>query len=1245
VPIRLFFSNSLDSLSEILREVMSVRNLGAESLFSCPRVVIPNPNVQRWLQLQLARRDGSCLDLGVGEMRDTLWNILIRLGGLEEPPPSLSVRDYQLYVFRALTRTLDLSPDDPIVAGILEPEKLGRDLSPIRHYLYGSPTAENPSSLHLWQLSRKLSSLFQEYLHHRYFELIHKWDGWIERKRIDCSSDDLLERSQFRIYEMVQLLRVKDREPSDPFKGLLLFELAQEVFGELGAQPRTFEDPGIPDLHIFGLSQIFSFHQILLHHLSASMNIFVYTFNPCREFWEDVETPFEEYRRRFREGRRSTLMPARTRITEEETAKGEVRLPDESDTYVLRAWGRPGRENIRLLCEIANYDVDWVPGIYTNEDPLSDTVLRRIQRQILTRSPRPYDFKPGKDNSLNVLACPSIFREVETIRQLLIKCVKDDPGLSLNEIAILVPVMSTYKPVIEAILSRKPDSIPFHLVDSTANEDSLYARAVSTILEILRLGATRPRLFKLLRNPCYYEKFGLDSEGVETLLEWCETLNAFHEKTCVADGVAVEGSNSPFGFHQALRRVRLGRIMECDPDLLGTSPEPFQNILPEAPPGSQEESLVQSFSLVVEILELSRQVFNEQNRDLSGGAVTLGELLEDLLEIPSRFPGEESVRLGIRNELQRIKTMAQRMEASDLPPFDSLELLSYYLEESLASTPSTIGKYLGEGVTVAAMRPMRPLPFRVVFVPGLQEGSFPGAPDRSTLDLRLLRRKIGDASRSEKDCYLFLEILTSTREKLFLSYINRDLQKDETYQTCQVLSQLIRCIETDVLPQDNEFPIQEIPLSGSSLDYFLPEARPSLLVNYDLADRLIFLQKQGSWDPRSLLRESPRVSQFLEDLHPGSEAVVELERGGIEHRDTTLKVSIRDLASFLREPGMSILARRYQFYERPETMQDISVREVEPFRSDFGIQDSLEIHPLNQLFEDAKEGCEEWELERIDQYFEASKKGLILKGKMPLSPYMPFLVRKSKEALDERLHTLNAGFFSEVLPSWCRELRIGDKHDHCGGHSRSVLNLPSPTFKIRLEKGWEGMPAGEYTVQLEGSIIPVFLRENSSLLFVKTLLMDPNPKVLHSFCLDAFLFAATLHCFEADDLAWRKLKESGCTRGAAIEGLGASRRVQWIYEFQQSSTCYAYIENLLKDFLEKKKPFYFPYKDYGADLSKIFHEGSDPAAMLREPSSANLPELIRLADIKFPTDPDQFVRKRYELIYSFQVRKGGRESL
>ena len=84
-----------------------------------------------------------------------------------------------------------------------------------------------------------------------------------------------------------------------------------------------------------------------------------------------------------------------------------------------------------------------------------------------------------------------------------------------------------------------------------------------------------------------------------------------------------------------------------------------------------------------------------------------------------------------------------------------------------------------EGVAVATFAPLRALPFRIVFVLGLDERVFPSPAGFGALDLRAAAPQPGDVTPREQDEYVFLETLLSARERLDLSYVGRDAETGE----------------------------------------------------------------------------------------------------------------------------------------------------------------------------------------------------------------------------------------------------------------------------------------------------------------------------------------------------------------------------------------------------------------------------------------------------------------------------------
>ncbi len=144
----------------------------------------------------------------------------------------------------------------------------------------------------------------------------------------------------------------------------------------------------MPDtLHVFGSSYAGNAYADIFARLGALGDIRIYALNPCREFWEDVDT-----------SRRSALAGWARRADKvgDQLAESEdpFSLNGASDPPALRLWGRPGREYVRLLNELSQ--CDFAPLF---SDPVSGetpTVLEQLQQNILDREPQPANVEDGK---------------------------------------------------------------------------------------------------------------------------------------------------------------------------------------------------------------------------------------------------------------------------------------------------------------------------------------------------------------------------------------------------------------------------------------------------------------------------------------------------------------------------------------------------------------------------------------------------------------------------------------------------------------------------------------------------------------------------------------------------------------------------------------------------------------------------------------------------------------------------------
>ena len=181
---------------------------------------------------------------------------------------------------------------------------------------------------------------------------------------------------------------------------------------------------------------------------------------------------------------------------------------------------------------------------------------------------------------------------------------------------------------------------------------------------------------------------------------------------------------------------------------------------------------------------------------------------------------------------------------TDEPARYPLALVREYLATSLDLVAGRRGEPLAGGVTIAALLPMRPVPFEVIYVLGLGEDVFPGNNRLPTFDLRGAGRQPGDVRPAEQNRFLFLETILAAQRKLYLLYNCRELQKDQELLPCVAIQQLRRHVSDHILGA--EWPEVHVPLHGSDVRLLPSQPSPpgqDVLVQYHELDCLLALEE------------------------------------------------------------------------------------------------------------------------------------------------------------------------------------------------------------------------------------------------------------------------------------------------------------------------------------------------------------------------------------------------------------------
>ena len=757
-------------------------------------VLIPNRNIETYLTFEIARLEGIAANLEFFFLEDYLRDLLGKSGD--------RIRILERRIIQSLLISLfvEHDRDDHTL-----PEA-------VRTYLSAADGDPDERDLRRFQLASQLSRLFEEYSLSREEMLLEWRRGKVTAK--DAPWRDT-EEWQCRLWSLIYEQKGRLAGISEAAKQRYL--CYGDAFDDFPRGTQALKG----QIHFFGFSYISRTFSRILQSLSGRTKLCFYTINPCMEFWEDVPTPPETWRIENRLLQRSRKV-AVARLANDEDPFDLAGL---RDTPALKLWGRPGRENIHLLNSLT--DCDFQPCFEAPPDTRL-SLLRQIQSDILCREPERRepspDFDFGDDRSVTVLACPGMQREVEAIANEIWSLViadeerrNSDPGeprLRFNDIAVIVAdsgEFEAYKTLISSVFGEVHD-IPHSITDLALSGESRVVEAVRLLLSLPLSAYTREDILGLLTHPAVLARF--PDANPEEWVAWCEETGIFHgidrghhRETYIDADL--------YNWDQGIRRLALGAFMTGErsgDSRIAACEDTGFSYLPQDHPAASIPNAALFISVVRSLAadsEFARQALMT---------------LTDWSDFVTRFirayigaPGPEDERalsrcLAAVSSLREVDVHGTRV---------SFRIVKESVMSSLSDIRGSRGQYLASGVAISSFLPMRPIPFRVVFIAGMGEGRFPARELRDPLDLRAVRRIAGDVSPRERDQYMFLETLMSTGERLYLSYVSRDGQTGEQVEPSSVIKEFLFMVEQGYLGKDRaERLVVEHPLRRFDRAYF-----------------------------------------------------------------------------------------------------------------------------------------------------------------------------------------------------------------------------------------------------------------------------------------------------------------------------------------------------------------------------------------------------------------------------------------
>ena len=868
IVIELVYANRTENLLEKLAADLDARRRNSHPLEPV-EIVTPNRNMETWIRLNLSQISGIAANLRFRRLERFIGDLVS-----QSHPEQFTLVDLD-YLTGAILAVLE----EEAIIGLPE-------LKPVRNYLlkekdelvgsaFDINLAAYGADLRHLQLASRLAYLYQEYIFSRP-EMINTWRDSQRQTNLPYSDaaekDPLLAGTAAWQKSLWQFIFNSGGilESNPPERGGRWITLEQLIFDE--QLIRHIDLKSLPPVYIFGVSYVARLFQMLFARLGEAIDLKIYTLNPCAEFWEDLETHRELFKRLNRE-----------KLTEGKKGK-QVAIDDsaddpfgllQADTPALRYWGRPGREHIRLLGELTDCDFH---SAFTDPLRYGSGLLHILQQDMLMREPErtladeektsgskaggldgPKPLPP--DKTIRLIAAPSVRREVEWVADEIWRLTGQQEGsdhsekLRFSDIAVIVNSAEgdTYLPQIESVFSDC-HNLPCSISDLPGSSDSSIFEAMALLLKLPFGRFSRAEMLTLMGHPALIGS--MPDLAADDFVKLADRLNIIfgadhqdHSGTYIDEDV--------FNWDQGIKRLALGAFMTGDKsgDERIYESEAGRWLVEEN--WGTGSATAARFGLLARSLLANARYMRDRCLTLSEWSIYFISVIEQFLKTADNREEQDRLRLiSTINDL--VKYDFQRQVSGRTACELALRLID--------KLGGSRGQYLTEGVVVSSFLPMRAIPFKVIFLLGLGEGLFPAAARRDALDLRAAKRRAGDVDPAERDRYMFLETLLCAREKLYLSYVHRDAQTGDPLQPSAVIQELLHILKNGYVGQEglealrSEPPLHRYDQSRAPLPSYSDEAK----LEAHIRQIAVSWQSSVYAESRAAITASP--DQLLQDM-------------------------------------------------------------------------------------------------------------------------------------------------------------------------------------------------------------------------------------------------------------------------------------------------------------------------------------------------------------------------------------------
>ena len=536
-------------------------------------------------------------------------------------------------------------------------------------------------------------------------------------------------------------------------------------------------------------------------------------------------------------------------------------IPGYSEIHpLISTMGRHAVGTFQLLGHLDENYARW-PSPKPDAGSGNATLLRRLQWDIRSGTALAHPPLP-LDGSISIHSCHGVRREMEVLRDEILRAFAEIPGLKPHEIHIVVPSLKDYAPLIQTVLGE--ELLQIRLTERAGSADDPAVGGVLALLELAsqeRLGASA--LLSLLHLESVQDHLGIkDGNDLEKARSWVKRSGLTSGPLC-GDNTGRDPSIGSWDF--AAHRLAAGRLLGDIADACYSANGGL--VLPVSEQLGGESELLARFLDWMRSLAITMASWRTSH-DPRDWAALLRASLRDLVGCGD---GED---LNLMPHLLFLESLEPGFPVDAGTIHDWLDMVcGDELRKTQPSGRLSVGRFVH----------LQNLPCRVLVMAGMAEGAFPSRNRTPSWDLLQATPLPWDRNPRVNDRQMFLDGLLTPSDRLIITAPNRNVRSgdDEPYSAC--VDELLRTLRTMVTDADQMMVRHR--LQPFAKEYF--SAAPSLPRSFS---------REGAFTATSIARVEADGRRHPRPFWSG-------ENPPIDPTAARLEISLRELTGFWKDPA------------------------------------------------------------------------------------------------------------------------------------------------------------------------------------------------------------------------------------------------------------------------------------------------------------------------------------------------------